>query len=163
MSLPLWEAKKKERFVCRSYDQLYNLKAFRAPIREEFLLLVQHLPPTVSTALRAIVKAFLEDIRTAVLSSPLCSKAVKEDRKWSKRFREPRITRGLRSEEYKVQKQGQICRRFGRIYNADKSSAVSQSEFLAVFAPPSVKTKPVVSSLASLDTCRAALEQASRW
>lgn len=65
-------------------------------------------------------------------------------------------------ERYKVQSRDQAGSHFETAFNAKNSSSDSESDFVAMFVPPSVKTTPAFSSLTSLDTSMAPLEQTSR-
>lgn len=61
----------------------------------------------------------------------------------------------------KMQGRGQAGSHYETTRSVEKSSSDSQSDFVAVFVPPSVRTELVVSYLAFLDTSKATLELGS--
>lgn len=145
-----------------SDDQLYGLEATTALIPEESFSLAHQLFSTVSTAVGAFKKNFVEGNFTAMLFAKLHGRPAEGDRKYTTIF-EGRGTRlGTRFGEHKVHQQGKGVSHFGTTYSAEKSTFDSKSDFAAVLFPPRVKNRPVVSSLVCLDTCMAALEQAPR-
>lgn len=127
----------------RSYDSSYSPKT---------LFFVQHLSPTVSTALRAFSQYFCQEGRTTVLSSQLYSKAVKDNGERSTRVERWETRPGTRSDDCTVQERGQVGNHFRTTGNVKKCSPDSESELAAISVPSSVKARPMVSSSDSPDT-----------
>lgn len=141
------------------HTQLFTLETTTARIRENSLIILQHLSPTVSTALHAIAKGFLKDICNTLFSSELHEKAAKAENVGNTRVEEQRNGPRTRLRECKVQEKGQDGSHFRTTCSEEKSVSDFKSVFTSLFVPQGVRTDSAVSSSAFLSMSLVALEQ----